>query len=406
MTNSAPQSRGTRLARVVPNVFVSHSSVDVDAAELFATHLSRLVPSANCFVARGADAERIEPGEQWRERIQQAVRDSRALVCLFTTHSRQSAWVNYEIGLADQAEVEVFPLNLDSDRLERDHPASNRQIGAPTPADVASVFRRIAERLGTTVHETKSVEASRAFLTDLFRERNDADRVQAIERAHMKHAVSKIHRYSADAIFEADNARRKQEFRYMQHMLKMVESLREGDEFLAICGDKNLKAIAFDYMNANVDAALRGVRVHRIYVEPRDGFRLEELQIIDCHLEWACEQSCNLRVSVVVGAAAELARREHVLPDGFGLVIPSGSRNEALIHYGLRDEDRRARRFQEPLLVQVYRDIHADINDLSADADLGSWLIEKRWDALDRHPQLRYSHERRRPVDELIRLST
>ena len=66
-------------------------------------------------------------------------------------------------------------------------------------------------------------------------------------------------------------------------------------------------------------------------------------------------------ISVVVGEKAAWLRQEFRLPPGFGLVIPVGTVPEVLMHYGLGNNERKARRFQNPWLVSIYKWMHGQM---------------------------------------------
>jgi len=56
------------------------------------------------------DMQNIEPGEEWRERLEQEVRRRPYFVCLISPITLQSQYVRQEISWAEQAGVKIIPM--------------------------------------------------------------------------------------------------------------------------------------------------------------------------------------------------------------------------------------------------------------------------------------------------------
>ncbi|MGE3309980.1 MAG: HEAT repeat domain-containing protein [Limisphaerales bacterium] len=88
----------------MPEVFISYSRKDADYAEVLR---GRLRDAGFC---SWIDLEGLQAGEEWCQEIDQAIRDSVALVVLLTPASRASAYVAYEWAFALGAGVRVIPI--------------------------------------------------------------------------------------------------------------------------------------------------------------------------------------------------------------------------------------------------------------------------------------------------------
>jgi hypothetical protein len=77
-------------------VFISHSHSKIDEP------LVRKVTTALQKAGLDVWDERMEvfPGDNWAEKIGQALRESEAMVVLFTPNALDSQWVNHDIGYA------------------------------------------------------------------------------------------------------------------------------------------------------------------------------------------------------------------------------------------------------------------------------------------------------------------
>jgi HEAT repeat protein len=85
-------------------IFISYCRKDADPAELLRGRLKEAGFST------WIDLEGLQAGEEWGQEIDQAIRDSAALVVLLTPASRASAYVAYEWAFALGAGVRVIPI--------------------------------------------------------------------------------------------------------------------------------------------------------------------------------------------------------------------------------------------------------------------------------------------------------
>lgn len=101
-----------------------------------------------------------------------------------------------------------------------------------------------------------------------------------------------------------------------------IKELKPGDTLWAICGKKNYKLPEVcDYLNKNIALAENGVFVHRLYVAPFGKFDVEELEVIETHLEWAGKLGDKFQVGVLIGEKDCKKLLELKLPHRFGMVL-------------------------------------------------------------------------------------
>lgn len=88
----------------MPKVFISYSRQDADFAEVLRLRLREA--GFDSWI----DLEGLPAGSEWGQEIDQAIRDSTALILVLTPASRASDYVAYEWAFALGAEVPVIPL--------------------------------------------------------------------------------------------------------------------------------------------------------------------------------------------------------------------------------------------------------------------------------------------------------
>ncbi|MBN8591630.1 MAG: HEAT repeat domain-containing protein [Anaerolineae bacterium] len=88
------------------HIFVSYKHENHD----FATQLIRQLEVAGFKV--WIDVEQLRAGENWREAINQAIKDSFALIFIITPNAKKSEFVTYEWAFAQGAGVKVIPIML------------------------------------------------------------------------------------------------------------------------------------------------------------------------------------------------------------------------------------------------------------------------------------------------------
>ena len=89
------------------HIFISYSRKDID----FAEDLKEKLEAADVKV--WTDKSRLVPGEDWRESIDQAIRDSFALITVVTPTAKASEYVTYEWAFAWGIEMKVIPILLE-----------------------------------------------------------------------------------------------------------------------------------------------------------------------------------------------------------------------------------------------------------------------------------------------------
>src|SRR4029453_19401647 len=95
------------------DVFLSYSKKDRDWASKFAESLS----------AEGVkvwfDVSSLAPGERWGDRIQDALRDSRVLVVILSSHYLDTPSTFFELGAAVADKKKIIPVATEDVGLER-----------------------------------------------------------------------------------------------------------------------------------------------------------------------------------------------------------------------------------------------------------------------------------------------
>src|SRR6266508_3541026 len=86
------------------HIFISYDHEDIDFAENVKHEIERAG-----FVAY-MDKDGLHAGDNWRQEIDQAIKESSALIVVMTPHAKNSEYVNYEWAFAFGAGVRVIPL--------------------------------------------------------------------------------------------------------------------------------------------------------------------------------------------------------------------------------------------------------------------------------------------------------
>src|SRR5689334_13572324 len=93
------------------HVYISFTHEDLDFAENLKAQLEK--GGITAFLANAI----VSPGENWRTRIDEAIKSSYALIVVMTPAARQSEWVNFEWSYAIGQGIPVVPVMLHSTRL-------------------------------------------------------------------------------------------------------------------------------------------------------------------------------------------------------------------------------------------------------------------------------------------------
>jgi hypothetical protein len=78
-------------------------------------HSDLLEPISALLAARGrlfVDSEEIDPGDRWREKLEEALRDSKEVVVLWCCHAASRPWVARELELAKELDKKITPVLL------------------------------------------------------------------------------------------------------------------------------------------------------------------------------------------------------------------------------------------------------------------------------------------------------
>jgi hypothetical protein len=115
------------------DVFLSYSRADTERIQPLLAELRSL--GYRVFF----DVESIDPGEQWKKRLDRSIRASRVLVLCWSEHARGSDYITFEYARAEALHKRVFPWLLDRTPL----PAmlEIQGIGEPDGAKVAAALR-------------------------------------------------------------------------------------------------------------------------------------------------------------------------------------------------------------------------------------------------------------------------
>lgn len=103
-TTASPTGEAT--ATVKKLLFVSHSKVDGDFAELLKLKLERDGYSV------WIDVDRLGPGVDWRQEIDEGIKNSKALIAVMSPEARESEYVTYEWAFAWGTGVKIIPVML------------------------------------------------------------------------------------------------------------------------------------------------------------------------------------------------------------------------------------------------------------------------------------------------------
>jgi len=88
------------------HVFLSHSKHDGDFAELMKLRLEKEG------IQSWIDNDRLEPGVDWRQEIDEFIRASKTLIAIMSPEARESEYVTYEWAFAYGSGVDLVPVML------------------------------------------------------------------------------------------------------------------------------------------------------------------------------------------------------------------------------------------------------------------------------------------------------
>jgi hypothetical protein len=135
------------------DVFLSYSRADTARIRPLVDELRRL--GYKVFF----DVQSIDPGQEWKKRLDGSIRGSRTLILCWSANAHGSDYITFEYSRAQALHKRVFPWLLDKTPL----PAMLEIQGIPEPdgAKVAALLRR---SLGLTLTQRRVLQAIAAVL--------------------------------------------------------------------------------------------------------------------------------------------------------------------------------------------------------------------------------------------------
>jgi hypothetical protein len=135
------------------DVFLSYSRADTERIRPLVDELRNL--GYTVFF----DVQSIDPGEEWKKRLDNSIRGARTLILCWSANAHGSDYITFEYSRAQALKKPVFPWLLDKTPL----PAMLEIQGIPEPdgVKVAALLRR---SLGWTLTRRRVVEAVAAVL--------------------------------------------------------------------------------------------------------------------------------------------------------------------------------------------------------------------------------------------------
>ena len=122
------------------DVFLSYSAKDKEWVKAFSSELKKSGLDA------WFDAAQLAPGERWRDRVQDALRESRFLIAIVSPSSIHSPWTFFEIGAAVADHKRIIPV-LTGGVDWGDLPSPLTQFQGLKEQEPADAARRVAEVL-------------------------------------------------------------------------------------------------------------------------------------------------------------------------------------------------------------------------------------------------------------------
>ena len=101
-----------KLSDMEHDVFISYSSKNSEVAEYILNELQKA--SIKCWMAPNS----LHGGDEYEEIIEQAIRECRALVLVYSQHAVNSRWVNSELTIAFSEYKHIIPFRIDETPLE------------------------------------------------------------------------------------------------------------------------------------------------------------------------------------------------------------------------------------------------------------------------------------------------
>ncbi|MGD0902794.1 MAG: toll/interleukin-1 receptor domain-containing protein [Terracidiphilus sp.] len=131
------------------DAFLSYSRADTDRVAPLRDELRRM--GYRVFF----DVESIDPGEEWKRRLERSIGASRALVLCWSEHTRGSDYITFEYSRAEALHKPILPWLLDGTPL----PAM-LEVQGITAADPAQAAALLGRALGWTLARRRRLWAA------------------------------------------------------------------------------------------------------------------------------------------------------------------------------------------------------------------------------------------------------
>lgn len=95
------------------DVFLSYSMRDKEWVSAFADSLR------TADVRAWFDVSSLTPGDRWQDKIQEALRASKTLIVILSSHSIDSPWIFFELGAAIADKKRIIPIVTEDIGIER-----------------------------------------------------------------------------------------------------------------------------------------------------------------------------------------------------------------------------------------------------------------------------------------------
>ena len=135
------------------DVFLSYSRTDTERVTPLRDELRRM--GYRVFF----DAQSINPGEDWKRRLERSISASRTLVLCWSEHTRSSDYITFEYSRAEALHKRILPWLLDKTPL----PAMLEVQGITTP-DAAQAAAQLKRALGWTLTVRRRLQAALGVL--------------------------------------------------------------------------------------------------------------------------------------------------------------------------------------------------------------------------------------------------
>lgn len=135
------------------DVFLSYSRTDSERVTPLRDELRRM--GYRVFF----DAQSIDPGEDWKRRLERSISASRALVLCWSEHTRGSDYITFEYSRAEALHKRILPWLLDKTPL----PAMLEVQGITTP-DAKQAASQLKRALGWTLAGRRKLQAALGIL--------------------------------------------------------------------------------------------------------------------------------------------------------------------------------------------------------------------------------------------------